>query len=103
MSPRGSRPRLPSGRKAWLWLCRNGATRMAGGAATPVTFRELDRDSDVLAHGLRELGVVPGTRLALLVEKPSIDFVSLVDLRADFKTGVVSDPDPIRAWAGAIY
>ncbi|MCR4415526.1 MAG: fatty acid CoA ligase family protein, partial [Thermoguttaceae bacterium] len=42
-----------------------------------VTFRELDEDSGRIARGLRDLGVVPGTRLALLV-RPGIDFVSLV-------------------------
>jgi olefin beta-lactone synthetase len=42
-----------------------------------VTFRQLDQDSDRIARGLRELGVTPGTRLALLV-RPGIDFVSLV-------------------------
>lgn len=42
-----------------------------------ITFEELDRDSDRIARGLRDLGVVPGTRLALLV-RPGIDFISLV-------------------------
>jgi len=42
-----------------------------------VTFRELDQDSDRIARGLRQLGVTPGTRLALLV-RPGIDFISLV-------------------------
>jgi acyl-CoA synthetase (AMP-forming)/AMP-acid ligase II len=42
-----------------------------------VTFRELDQDSDRIARGLRQLGVTPGTKLALLV-RPSIDFFSLV-------------------------
>ena len=42
-----------------------------------VTFRELDRDSDRIARGLRQLGAAPGTRLALLV-RPGIEFVSLV-------------------------
>jgi len=51
-----------------------------------VSFRELDRDSDRIARGLRELGVVPGTRLALLV-RPGIDFISLVF--GLFKAGVV--------------
>ena len=51
-----------------------------------VTFRELDKDSDRIAAGLRELGVVPGTRLALLV-RPGIDFVALVF--ALFKAGAV--------------
>jgi olefin beta-lactone synthetase len=52
-----------------------------------VTFREFDRDSDRLARGLRELGVRPGTRLALLV-KPSIDFIALVF--ALLKSGAVA-------------
>lgn len=52
-----------------------------------ITFRELDRDSDRIAHGLRKMGVVPGTRLALLV-RPGIDFISLVF--ALFKAGAVS-------------
>ncbi|HEX5447086.1 MAG TPA: fatty acid CoA ligase family protein, partial [Pirellulales bacterium] len=42
-----------------------------------ITFAELDRDSDRLARGLRQMGVRPTTRLALLV-KPGIDFISLV-------------------------
>ena len=41
------------------------------------TFRQLDQDSDRIARGLRQLGVPPGTRLALLV-RPGIDFISLV-------------------------
>ena len=51
------------------------------------TFRELDRDSDRLARGLRRLGVTPRTRLALLV-RPGIDFVLLVF--AMFKAGAVT-------------
>ena len=41
-----------------------------------VTFRELDQQSDRIAHGLRAMGVAPRTRLALLV-RPGIDFVAL--------------------------
>jgi acyl-CoA synthetase (AMP-forming)/AMP-acid ligase II len=41
------------------------------------TFRDLDRDTDGIAAGLQEMGVLPGTRLALLV-RPGIDFVALV-------------------------
>lgn len=52
-----------------------------------VTFRELEEDSTRIAASLHEYGVVPGTRLALLV-KPGIDFVSLVF--ALFKAGVVT-------------
>ncbi len=50
------------------------------------TFRELDRDSDVLAAGLKQMGVTPGMRLALLV-RPGFDFISLVF--ALFKSGAV--------------
>ena len=52
-----------------------------------VTFRQLDDDSDRIARGLRELGVTPGTRLALLV-RPGIDFISLVF--GLFKAGAVA-------------
>jgi len=51
-----------------------------------INFRSLDEQSDRLAHGLRELGVVPGTRMALLV-RPGIDFMTLVF--ALFKAGAV--------------
>ena len=52
-----------------------------------ITFRELEEDSNRIASGLQLLGVVPGTRLALLV-RPGIDFVSLVF--ALFKAGAVA-------------
>ena len=52
-----------------------------------LTFKELDDDSTLLAAGLHNMGVRPGTRLALLVP-PSIDFISLVF--AMFKAGVVT-------------
>jgi acyl-CoA synthetase (AMP-forming)/AMP-acid ligase II len=51
-----------------------------------VTFRQLDEDSDRIANGLRRMGIMPGTRLALLV-RPGIDFIALVF--AMFKAGVV--------------
>jgi olefin beta-lactone synthetase len=51
------------------------------------TFSQLDRDSHVIAQGLRRMGIVPGTRLALLL-RPGIDFVSLVF--ALLKAGAVS-------------
>lgn len=41
------------------------------------TFAELDRDATALARGLVEMGVEPGTRLALMV-KPSVELVKLV-------------------------
>ena len=52
-----------------------------------ITFRALDEDSDRVARGLIEMGVTPGTRLALLV-RPGIDFVSLVF--ALLKSGAVT-------------
>ncbi len=52
-----------------------------------VTFSELDRDSDRMARGLRGLGVLPGTRLVLLV-RPGIDFIALVF--GLFKAGAVA-------------
>jgi olefin beta-lactone synthetase len=42
-----------------------------------VTFRQLDQESDRIAGSLRQMGVSPGTKLALLVPA-GIDFVSLV-------------------------
>jgi acyl-CoA synthetase (AMP-forming)/AMP-acid ligase II len=51
-----------------------------------ITFRELERDSDVIAGGLRALGAHAAMRIALLV-RPSIDFIALVF--ALFKAGLV--------------
>jgi acyl-CoA synthetase (AMP-forming)/AMP-acid ligase II len=61
---------------------RDGRRSYAG-----FSFRELDQDSDSIAWGLRELGVTPDTRLALLV-RPGFDFISLVF--ALFKAGAVT-------------
>ncbi|RCS54396.1 peptide synthase [Bremerella cremea] len=52
-----------------------------------ITFRRLAEDSTQVAAGLAQMGVRPGTRLALMV-RPGIDFVSLVF--ALFKVGAVS-------------
>ena len=51
-----------------------------------MTFLELERESDRLARGLREMGVTPGTRLVLLV-KPGLEFITLTF--ALFKAGAV--------------
>ncbi len=51
-----------------------------------ITFAELERESDRLARGLREMGVMPGTRLVLLV-RPGLEFISLTF--ALFKAGAV--------------
>lgn len=52
-----------------------------------ITFRQLEDDSNLLADGLRWLGVPDRARLVLMV-RPSIDFISLVF--ALFKAGVVT-------------
>jgi acyl-CoA synthetase (AMP-forming)/AMP-acid ligase II len=51
-----------------------------------MSFRELDIDSDAIAAGLLASGILPGTRVAMLVPQ-SIEFVSLVF--ALFKAGMV--------------
>jgi acyl-CoA synthetase (AMP-forming)/AMP-acid ligase II len=61
-------------------------------AYSHLTFLQLDRESDYLAHGLEAAGVTRGIRTALMV-KPSIEFFTLIF--AIFKTGaipVVVDP-----------
>jgi acyl-CoA synthetase (AMP-forming)/AMP-acid ligase II len=63
-----------------------GHDRMGRVAYSHVTFQQLDRESDLLARGLCERGVVPGTRLVLMV-RFGIEFVSLVF--AAFKAGAV--------------
>ena len=52
-----------------------------------LSFKQLDKDSDRIALGLKKLGVVNGTRLALMV-RPGINFVSLVF--GLFKAGAVT-------------
>ncbi|MGD9139795.1 MAG: fatty acid CoA ligase family protein [Desulfobacterales bacterium] len=61
-------------------------------AYSHLTFLQLERESDSLAHGLTAAGVTRGTRTVLMV-KPSLDFFTLIF--ALFKTGavpVVVDP-----------
>ncbi|MFI5455282.1 MAG: fatty acid CoA ligase family protein [Isosphaerales bacterium] len=53
---------------------------------THLTYRQLDQDSDRIAHGLLETGIDPRTR-ALVMVRPGLDFFSLVF--ALFKAGVV--------------
>lgn len=49
----------------------------AWGKQRSITLAQLDRDADLLARGLVDMGVEPQLRMALLV-KPSIEFVTLV-------------------------
>lgn len=61
-------------------------------AYSQLTFRQLDQESDCLAHGLEEVGISRGTHTVLMV-KPSPEFFALAF--ALFKTGavpVVVDP-----------
>ena len=51
-----------------------------------LTYRQLDRDSDMIALGLLSSGIVPGTRAAVMVS-PGLDFFALTF--ALFKAGVV--------------
>ncbi len=55
-------------------------------AYTHLTFRQLDRESDCLAHGLTQAGIKLGTRTILMV-KPSLEFFVLVF--ALFKAGII--------------
>lgn len=58
-----------------------------GGAPGPqLTYAELDRTSDLIAHGLADLGIARGTRAVLMV-KPSLELFTLTF--AMFKAGVV--------------
>lgn len=55
-------------------------------AYTHLTFQQLDRESDTLAHGLTHYGISRGMRTILML-KPSLDFFILVF--ALFKAGIV--------------
>ena len=66
---------VPSGRD------RSGRVRY-----THLTYRQLDRDSDEIACGLRAIGIARGTRAVVMV-RPGLDFFALVF--AVFKAGVV--------------
>ncbi len=66
---------VPSGRD------RSGRVRYAH-----LTYRQLDRDSDEIACGLRAVGIARGTRAVVMV-RPGLDFFAMVF--AVFKAGVV--------------
>ncbi|MGD9210740.1 MAG: AMP-binding protein, partial [Desulfobacteraceae bacterium] len=55
-------------------------------AYTHLTFQQLHRDSDSLAHGLNQHGITRGTRIIFMVS-PSLDFFTI--LFALFKVGAV--------------
>ncbi len=73
-------------------VCPLRQNRYKGLAYTHLTFRQLDRESDCLAHGLIRHGISRGTRTILMV-RPSLEFFALTF--ALFKCGaipVVVDP-----------
>jgi olefin beta-lactone synthetase len=67
-------------------VCPAGRDLSGRVAYAHLTFQQLDRESDNLARGLQSIGVVPFTRLVLMV-RFGIEFVSLVF--AAFKAGAV--------------
>ena len=73
-------------------VCSAGKDKNGNTAYTHLTFRQLERESDCLAHGLLASGIRRGTRTILMV-KPSLEFFALTF--ALFKVGavpVVVDP-----------
>jgi len=73
-------------------VCSSGKDKNGNSAYMHLTFRQLQRESDCLAHGLLASGIRRGTRTILMV-KPSLEFFALTF--ALFKVGavpVVVDP-----------
>ncbi|HLJ09827.1 MAG TPA: fatty acid CoA ligase family protein [Planctomycetaceae bacterium] len=67
-------------------VCPGGRDRFGRPADSSFSFDELDRESDLLAHGLADLGVEKGQRLVLMV-RPGVEFIALTF--ALFKAGAV--------------
>lgn len=63
-----------------------GRINGGGMAYTHLTFRQLDRESDCLAHGLKAAGIKRGTRTIVMV-RPSLEFFVLTF--AMLKAGIV--------------
>jgi acyl-CoA synthetase (AMP-forming)/AMP-acid ligase II len=73
-------------------VCPAGRDAAGRAAYAQLTFQQLDRESDRLAHGLERVGIGRGTRTILMV-RPGIEFFELIF--ALFKIGavpVVVDP-----------
>ena len=66
--------------------CPAGRDREGRAAYTHRTFKQLDRESDILARGLTAVGIGQGVRTALMV-KPGLEFFTLTF--ALFKAGAV--------------
>src|SRR5262245_53713264 len=67
-------------------VCPEGCDRFGRSLTAPISFAELDRESDTLAFGLNSLGVGKGRRIVLMV-RPGIEFIALTF--ALFKVGAV--------------
>src|SRR5512137_1186968 len=73
-------------------VCPAGRDAAGRVAYAHLSFQQLDRESDQIAHGLLKIGIGLGTRTILMV-RPGLDFFSLIF--AIFKVGavpVVVDP-----------
>ena len=67
-------------------ICPAGRDHAGRPRHTHWTFRQLDRESDAIAHGLTSVGIGRGVRTVLMV-KPSLEFFALTF--ALFKAGAV--------------
>lgn len=73
-------------------ICHAGRDKHKRAIYSHLTFQQLNRESDILAHGLEKAGIKRGTKTILMV-KPSLEFFNLIF--AIFKIGaipVVVDP-----------
>lgn len=73
-------------------ICPAGRDKNGRAAYSHLTFLQLDRESDGLAHGFENIGIKRGTRTILMV-KPGLEFFAIIF--ALFKIGavpVVVDP-----------
>jgi len=67
-------------------VCPAGRNNYGRIAYSHITFLQLDRESDCLAHGFEKTGISRGTRTVLMV-KPGLEFFIIIF--ALFKTGAV--------------
>ncbi|QDT89784.1 fatty acid CoA ligase family protein [Gimesia algae] len=90
ISQRNIADRLKQSAQAWPFqkavVFATGQDKQGRYAYSSLTFQQLDQESDRLARGLIQLGVQPGTRMALMV-RPSLEFIALTF--ALFKAGAV--------------
>ena len=67
-------------------VCPGGRDRFGRAVTAPISFADLDSESDALAQGLRQLGIGMGQRIVLMV-RPGVEFITLTF--ALFKIGAV--------------